>query len=331
MRMDFNEIQLRASGLALYRTAHLLKQLAWNTSFRKVEITDVRTDYEEIDNMRELETRGFTLVAHSTLPAIVSADIRSSQKHRDQQRQSQPSLCGENTERVYPTAEVRILVQKVCAEHADTKVIPAPEICLRGFDSPLLVAARTGYSKGVHTDYTGSFEDLLQVDWIRQALKDTVLEAQAAHQGPRTLHIKILGMWRPVCMTNPVADHPLAFCDRQSVDVGQDLVVCEAPGLLASAGLRFNLPKFNAKQRWCYFSGVRPGEEVIVWTHFRGRRTLKDLESDDLLQALGPYEGGGTLGCPVVPHCAFSNPDCPRTAERRKSAEIRVLLLRWGD
>ncbi|KAJ7052797.1 hypothetical protein C8F01DRAFT_565938 [Mycena amicta] len=113
---------------------------------------------------------------------------------------------------------------------------------------------------------------------------------------------QIINLWRPI--RNPAHDWPLALCDFRSVDPANDVM----PVALVypdRQGETFGV-KYNPKQRWTYFSGVKP-EELILIKCFDSRQD-------------------GTVAR-FTPHTGFSDPATPEGTPLRESIELRALVF----
>ncbi len=71
---------------------------------------------------------------------------------------------------------------------------------------------------------------------------------------------QLINLWRPI--SHPALDWPLALCDHRSVDVQKDMqpVTLKYPD---RDGETFGV-KYNERQRWGSFKGVRPDEFVLI-------------------------------------------------------------------
>lgn len=134
--------------------------------------------------------------------------------------------------------------------------------------------------------------------WVEQLLAAEEASARLRRR------FALYNVWR--CLSQPPQDTPLALCDARSVlpadAVGCDQILCQPGG----QRIEFELSvfRYNAGQRWCYFSDMRP-EEVLVF---------KGFDSD-------PSRAGG------VPHAAFDLPGCPGDIPGRVSIDERVVAF----
>lgn len=131
-------------------------------------------------------------------------------------------------------------------------------------------AGAIGPSRWTHMDYTQAAA-YKWVDWV-EAWEDRQLR-----QYPR---FAVLQTWR--CLTPPPADNTLVLCDASTLEAG-DCIVFDAcvrepydePGNVFES----QFTKFNAGQRWYYFSGLAPDELII----------FKGFDSDPARNAMPPH------------------------------------------
>ncbi|KAF7375462.1 hypothetical protein MSAN_00434100 [Mycena sanguinolenta] len=113
---------------------------------------------------------------------------------------------------------------------------------------------------------------------------------------------QIINLWRPI--SHPADDWPLALGDFRTVDPETDVV----PVALVYAdreGETYGV-KYNPKQKWTYFSGVKPEELILI-------------KCFDSIQ-----DGSVAI---FTPHTAFSDPKTPEGAPLRESIELRALVF----
>ena len=110
-------------------------------------------------------------------------------------------------------------------------------------------------------------------------------------------------VWR--VLSYPPHDIPLAVCDQRSV-ARDDLVEADGVYVMGSDRLTSEayLVRHNPAHRWIYFRDMTPGDALIF-------------------RAYESYEAG----FPGVPHAAFTDPSCPRSAAGRISVEARVYAV----
>jgi hypothetical protein len=111
---------------------------------------------------------------------------------------------------------------------------------------------------------------------------------------------QIVNVWRP--LVDPVEDYPLALCDARSLDP-RDLIDSErrAPNHTGEIQLAVHA----AKQRWYYYSEMRPPEVLV----------FKTFDSID----------GGMRPCSI--HSAIHLPQAPLDAKPRESVETRAFIF----
>jgi len=141
----------------------------------------------------------------------------------------------------------------------------------------------------VHNDYTAKSGYAC----LRENLGD---EAEALAQG----RFHIVNVWRP--LVDPVEDYPLALCDARSIE-RLDLIDSErrAPNHIGEIQLAVH----DARQRWFYFSAMRPPEVLM----------FKTFDSRD----------GGIHPCSI--HSAIRLPQAPANARPRESVESRAFVF----
>jgi hypothetical protein len=114
-------------------------------------------------------------------------------------------------------------------------------------------------------------------------------------------------VWR--VLTPPPQDVPLAVCDARSL-APEDLIAADAmfdrDGRIAFSFEAW-LVRHNPRQRWSFFSGMRPDEALIFKTH--------DTDAS-------------VAHC--VPHGAFDDGTCPIDVPPRISLEMRGIAY-WFD
>jgi hypothetical protein len=118
--------------------------------------------------------------------------------------------------------------------------------------------------------------------------------------GRRVSRCAQYNVWRVI--TQPPQDVPLAVCDARSL-AAEDLIAADAifdhNGAVAFS-FEALLIRHNPRQRWVFYSNMRPEEALIFKTH----------DADP-----------SRAHC--VPHGAFDNPACPADVPPRASIEMR--------
>jgi len=141
----------------------------------------------------------------------------------------------------------------------------------------------------VHNDYTSKSG----FTCLREQLGD---EAEELMQG----RFQIVNVWRP--LSDPVEDYPLALVDARSVAAEQ---VVDTERRSPTHVGEIQLAVHDARQRWYYYSAMRP-PEVLVF------RTFDSID-------------GGTRRCTI--HTAIKLPDAPADAKPRESIETRAFVF----
>jgi len=168
---------------------------------------------------------------------------------------------------------------------------------------------------GIHLDYTQNDTTREQFYSQYPLLNDEEVTTQLpfllGHNDTVTEKLAmVLGVWKPIHMTSPVCDHPLAIMDARTFSPDD-----ERPLGLHVKFFRFSFKTLKvyilaahsvisnivhrASQRWWYYSMQRT-DEVLVFTHYtRGKHF-------------------------ATPHGTFTNPHCTRDMDTRRSVEMRV-------
>ena len=126
----------------------------------------------------------------------------------------------------------------------------------------------------------------------------------------------IINVWRNIA-DEPVATHPLALCDAQSVQP-EDLVVFEIH-YEDRVGENY-FAKHAQRHRWYYYPEVTR-DEVLLIKQWDSAGTLARSEGK-----LADGEGGGGP-CTFSFHSAFRDPTTPPDAPDRWSIEVRCAVL----
>jgi hypothetical protein len=126
----------------------------------------------------------------------------------------------------------------------------------------------------------------------------------------------IINVWRNIA-DEPVATHPLALCDAQSVHP-EDLVVFEIH-YEDRVGENY-FAKHSPRHRWYYYPGITRDEALLIkqWdsagTLARSRGEQADSACDE-------------RPCSFSFHSAFKDPSTPPDAPDRWSIEVRCAVL----
>ncbi|KAK7033328.1 hypothetical protein R3P38DRAFT_791436 [Favolaschia claudopus] len=142
------------------------------------------------------------------------------------------------------------------------------------------------------------------IDQTPKSAVDRVHRHLPAEDVPELLkhRFQIINLWRPI--NHKASDWPLTLCDFRSVDPAKDVL----PVALVYPDRRGETygVKYNANQRWTYFSDVSPDELILI-------------KCFDSVQ-----DGSVAL---FTPHTAFSDPLTPKGAPLRESIELRALVF----
>jgi len=181
----------------------------------------------------------------------------------------------------------------------------------------------------VHGDYTLTsavqrLRDLTRPPKTNDTVRGIVLEETQSLISPSeaeralagTGRFAIINVWRNIAR-EPVATHPLALCDAQTVDP-EDLVVFEIH-YQDRVGENY-FAKHSGRHRWYYYPGITRSEALLI----------KQWDSEG---ALARTKGGrGDSSAPLEPstfslHSAFEDPSTPPDAPDRWSIEVRCFAL----
>jgi hypothetical protein len=146
-----------------------------------------------------------------------------------------------------------------------------------------------------------------------QSLLSTQTVERALAPGGR---FAIINVWRNIADV-PVAIHPLALCDGQSVEPS-DLVVFEIH-YQDRIGENY-FAKYAPAHRWYYFPAMTREEAMLI----------KQWDSDGVLaQSQGAKSDGSDLTAPCTFsfHSAFADPSTPPDAPDRWSIEVRCIVV----
>ena len=179
----------------------------------------------------------------------------------------------------------------------------------------------------VHGDYTLTsapqrLRDLTKPasgnDTLRAVLADgdSLLEPQHAQHALSGGRFAIINLWRNIA-DEPVATHPLALCDGQTVQP-QDLVVFEIH-YQDRIGENY-FAKHTAAHQWYYYPQMERREALLI----------KQWDSAGPLARSKGETGDGDkpdAPCTFSFHSAFAEPATPPDAPDRWSIEVRCIVL----
>jgi hypothetical protein len=136
-------------------------------------------------------------------------------------------------------------------------------------------------------------------------------DVEAAIRGDR--RFAIINLWRNIA-AEPVATHPLAFCDAQTVEPS-DLVVFEIH-YQDRVGENY-FTKHAPRHRWHYYPAMTRDEPVL----------LKQWDSaGGIARSKGEAGDVGTTSTFTL-HSAFDDPTSPPDAPDRTSIEVRCVVM----
>ena len=177
----------------------------------------------------------------------------------------------------------------------------------------------------VHGDYTlRAAPDRLQQlslppsgnDTLRGILSDSLIPAEkAAAALAGDTRFAIINVWRNIA-PEPVATHPLALCDSQSV-LPEDLIVFE-----------IHYPDRIGEN---YFAKYSPRHQMYFYPLMRRDEVLLIKQWDSagpLARTRGAVSDGDQPGpCTFSFHSAFEDPATPADAPDRWSIEVRCMVI----
>lgn len=180
----------------------------------------------------------------------------------------------------------------------------------------------------VHGDYTLTsapqrLRDLTKPPKTNDTLRAVLAEGQSlipAEAAARALgdggRFAIINVWRNIAQ-EPVATHPLALCDAQTVGT-DDLVVFEIHYQDRVGENYFARP--SARHRWFYYPGITRDEALLIkqWDS-AGPLARSGGRNEDASDPQAP--------CTFSLHSAFEDPATPPEAPDRWSIETRCFVL----
>lgn len=180
----------------------------------------------------------------------------------------------------------------------------------------------------VHGDYTldsapQRLRDLARPPSGNDTLRPFLAEGQSLIQEERVDSVLrkggrfgIINVWRNIA-AEPVATHPLALCDAQTVHP-EDLVVFEIH-YEDRVGENY-FAKHSPRQRWYTYPSIARDEALLI----------KQWDSAGTLARSSGADGdarGGDDPCTFSFHSAFEDPSTPPDAPDRWSIEVRCAVL----
>lgn len=179
----------------------------------------------------------------------------------------------------------------------------------------------------VHGDYTlTSAPQRLQAlsqqptnnDTFRTQLSDgkSLIDAKRVQRALQSGRFAIVNLWRNIA-PEPVAAHPLAFCDATCVHP-EDLVVFEIH-YVDRIGENY-YAKYSDQHRWYFYANMTRDEVVLIkqWDSAGQIALSNGLQADSHCPD-GP--------CTFSFHSAFEDPETPFDAPDRWSIEVRCAVL----
>lgn len=145
-----------------------------------------------------------------------------------------------------------------------------------------------------------------------RALLDESVVAHALNGG----RFAIMNVWRNI-MPEPVATHPLALCDAQSIGI-QDLVVFEIH-YKDRVGENY-FAKYAPSHQWFYYPAMTRDEALVLetWDSVGGLASSGGKQADS-----GSPDSPSTFSF----HSAYEDPATPDDSPDRWSIEVRCIAL----
>ena len=146
-----------------------------------------------------------------------------------------------------------------------------------------------------------------------QSLLEPEKAERALNEGGR---FAIINVWRNIA-EEPVATHPLALCDAQSV-TPEDLVVFEIHYRDRVGENYFS--KYAPRHQWYYYPAMTRDEVLLI----------KQWDSAGLLARSGGRQADSDdaqAPCTFSFHTAFADPSTPSDAPERWSIEVRCVVI----
>jgi len=144
-----------------------------------------------------------------------------------------------------------------------------------------------------------------------ESLVDPILAQDALAEGGR---FAIINLWRNIAQ-EPVANHPIALCDGQTVRP-EDLVVFEIH-YQNRVGENY-FAKHAAPHTWYYYPEMTRDDALLI----------KQWDSAGTLARSGGTRGDASqVPCTFSFHSAFDHPETPDDAPDRWSIEVRCIVL----
>jgi len=179
----------------------------------------------------------------------------------------------------------------------------------------------------VHGDYTLTsapqrLRDLTRPpdgnDTLRMVLgsERALIAADRAERALENGRFAIINVWRNITH-EPVATHPIAFCDGQSVEP-EDLVVFEIH-YQNRVGENY-FARYSPRHRWYYYPAATRDEALLIkqWDS-AGRLARSNGAEGDCRDATAP--------CTFSFHSALADPTSSPDVPDRWSIEVRCMVL----
>jgi hypothetical protein len=225
-------------------------------------------------------------------------------------RATPPSLDAEGF-RLYPhRSAVRDFRDRGEIERIHTEEIRELLLCVSGADHVIITGA--GILRfGERSRESGAHNNSRPARFVHVDVSDTTASSFYARSRPENgravRRSAQYNVWR--VLTPPPQDVPLAVCDARTL-AAEDLIPADAifdsNGVVAFS-FEALLIRHNPRQRWAFYSNMRPEEALIFKTHDSDRSRAH-----------------------CVPHGAFDNPACPADVPPRASLEMRGIAY-WFD
>ena len=187
-----------------------------------------------------------------------------------------------------------------------------------------------GPARTVHGDYTLTsgpqrLRDLAKPPSTNDTLRSTLGERTSLLKHGKVDHIlvdnrrfAIINVWRNIAY-EPVANHPLALCDGQTVNP-EDLVVFEIH-YHDRVGENY-FAKHAGQHRWWYYPAMTRDEVLLIkqWDSFGELARSGGSRADSSVE-------GDQAPCTFSFHTSFKDLTIPPEAPDRQSIEVRCIVL----
>jgi len=142
-----------------------------------------------------------------------------------------------------------------------------------------------------HLDYTQN-DDVREEFFHKYPVSETMGKSLLGRLDTDDDEMRVmLGIWKPIGMSTPVCDYPLAVADAQSFSYGKErplfVHIKVGPYTYHGASAR---PIYDMEQKWYYYS-LQTGNEVMIFTQYsKGREFANYHTSFESPAECGKYD-----------------------------------------